>query len=98
MAALLDILQMSKQSLSRLIKELVAKDLVRRTPDEHDRRQWLLTLTEPGRDLDRELNRRLRRRLATAYRAAGVEAVAGYHQVLLGLVDEPGRRHLSGTR
>jgi DNA-binding MarR family transcriptional regulator len=98
MAALIEILQMSKQSLSRLIKELVAKDLVGRTPDEQDRRQWLLTLTEPGRELDRELNRRLRRRLASAYRAAGVEAVAGYHQVLLGLVDEPERRHLSGTR
>jgi hypothetical protein len=33
------------------------------------------------------LNGRLRRRLARAYRGAGAEAVAGHHQVLLGLVD-----------
>jgi len=97
MAALLGILQTSKQSLSRLIKELVAKGLIDRTPDDQDRRQWLLTLTERGRELDRELNRRLRRRLASAYRAAGAEAVAGHHQVLLGLVDEAERRHLSGA-
>jgi DNA-binding MarR family transcriptional regulator len=65
---------------------------VTRAPDREDRRQRRLWLTEQGRQLDEELDGRLRRRLAGAYRAAGAEAVAGYHKVLLGLVDERARR------
>jgi hypothetical protein len=53
-----------------------------------------LRLTEQGAALEERLNGGLRRRLALAYRAAGADAVAGYHQVLLGLVDERARRHI----
>jgi DNA-binding MarR family transcriptional regulator len=97
MVQLLDLLQLSKQSTSRLLKELIAKGLITQRPNPHDRRQRLLELTERGRQLDEQLTRRLRRRLASAYRAAGAEAVAGYHKVLLGLVDEPARRRLHRT-
>ncbi|MFJ9029487.1 MarR family winged helix-turn-helix transcriptional regulator [Streptomyces sp. NPDC102274] len=37
-------------SPSRIVDRLVAAGLVRRTPDEHDRRQVRLTLTPQGRD------------------------------------------------
>jgi DNA-binding MarR family transcriptional regulator len=83
---------LTKQSLSRLLKELVDKGLIARTQNRRDRRQRLLELTQAGRELDEQLNGRLCRQLASAYRAAGAEAVAGYHQVLLGLVDEHARR------
>ncbi len=56
-----------------------------------------MRLTERGAELEERLNGGLRRRLALAYRAAGADAVAGYHQVLLGLVDERARRHLMGA-
>ena len=56
--------------------------------------RWPLRLTEQGAALEERLNGGLRRRLALAYRAAGADAVAGYHQVLLGLVDERARRHI----
>ena len=98
MAELLQIVPLTKQSQSRLLKELAAKDLITQTQDEQDRRQRLLTLTERGRNIDQQLNDVLRRRLAIAYRAAGAEAVAGYHQVLEGLIDERARRHLSRMR
>jgi DNA-binding MarR family transcriptional regulator len=94
MVQLLDLLQLSKQSTSRLLKELVARELVAQRPNPRDRRQRLLELTERGRQLDEQLTRRLRRRLASAYRAAGAEAVAGYHKVLLGLVDERARQRM----
>jgi DNA-binding MarR family transcriptional regulator len=84
--------RLTKQTLSRLLKELVGARLIVRSPSRHDRRQRLLELTLAGRELDEQLNGRLRRRLADAYRAAGAEAVAGFHKVLLGLVDEPARR------
>jgi DNA-binding MarR family transcriptional regulator len=94
MAELLQIVPLTKQSQSRLLKELAAKGLISQTQDNADRRQRLLALTDKGRKVDEQLNDVLRRRLALAYRAAGAEAVAGYHQVLEGLIDEPAKRHL----
>lgn len=93
MAELLQIVPLTKQSQSRLLKELSAKNLITQTKDDVDRRQRLLKLTDKGRKIDQQLNDLLRRRLAVAYRAAGAEAVAGHHQVLEGLIDEPARRH-----
>lgn len=98
MVDLLKIVPLTKQSLSRLLKELTAKGLISQIQDETDRRQRLLELTDLGREIDELLSDRLRRRLALAYRAAGAEAVAGYHQVLEGLIDEPARRYLSQAR
>lgn len=94
MARLLDVVRVSKQSLSRLLNELAAEGLIERRANPKDRRQRRLQLTERGRELDQHLTGRLRHRLAGAYRAAGAEAVAGYHRVLLGLVEEPVRRRL----
>lgn len=98
MTRLLDLLQLTKQSLSRLLKELEAQGAIARRPDPRDRRQLLLELTQRGWELDEQVNGRLRRRLASAYRAAGADAVAGYHKVLLGLVDERARRRLHASR
>jgi DNA-binding MarR family transcriptional regulator len=92
MVELLGRTQLTKQTVSRLLKELVARRLVARTADRRDRRRWLLELTTEGRELDERLNGRLRQQLASAYRAAGAEAVAGYHRVLLGLLDDHARR------
>jgi len=92
MVELQDRVQLTKQTLSRLLKELVGKGLISRAADRRDQRRRLLALTAEGRALDEELNGRLRRQLASAYRAAGTEAVAGYHKVLLGLLDEHARR------
>lgn len=98
MVDLLKIVPLTKQSLSRLLKELTAKGLITQTKDQADGRQRLLELTTEGRTLDQRLSDGLRRRLAHAYRAAGAEAVAGYHQVLEGLIDEPARRYLHRVR
>jgi DNA-binding MarR family transcriptional regulator len=67
-----------------------------RETDPRDRRQRRLVLSADGRSLNEQLSGRLHRRLAAAYRAAGADAVAGYHKVLLGLVDERARRRLQG--
>ena len=93
MVELLSRMRVAKQTLSRLLNELVAKGLIARTPNVRDRRQRLLELTGEGRQLEEALNGRLRRRLARAYRAAGADAVAGHHQVLLGLIEGGAQRH-----
>jgi DNA-binding MarR family transcriptional regulator len=98
MVDLLQIVPLTKQSLSRLLKELTAKGLITQVQAETDKRRRLLQLTPDGRDVDRRLSDGLRRKLAQAYRAAGAEAVAGYHQVLEGLIDERARRYLRRAR
>ena len=50
-AELLDILRITKQSLGRVLKDLIDKDLVRQKEGENDRRQRLLYLTETGEAL-----------------------------------------------
>jgi MarR family transcriptional regulator, organic hydroperoxide resistance regulator len=48
-----DILHLHPSSLTALLKRLERRDLVRRWPDERDRRRWLLGLTRQGQALNR---------------------------------------------
>lgn len=91
---LLRILAITKQSLSRVLGQLVEEGFVSQAQDSQDRRRRLLTLTEKGRALERDLTERQMHRIARAYREAGPEAVAGFKRVLLGIVDEQNRRFL----
>ena len=89
---LLAILRITKQSLSRVLGQLVREGFVVQRPGVRDRRQRLLELTEKGRELERRLSERQRSRIARAYREAGVEAVEGFRQVLMGMIDAPDRK------
>ncbi len=95
---LLDILRITKQSLSRVLGQLVEEDFITQRPGTRDRRQRLLELTPKGIDLERRLSESQRARIATAYRAAGAEAVEGYRKVLLGMINEEDRGRFRGPR
>lgn len=83
---LLGILQITKQSLSRVLGQLVREEFIVQTQGTQDRRQRLLELTEKGRDLERKLTENQRARFAKAYRDAGAEAVEGFRKVMLGMM------------
>ena len=87
-AALLAILRITKQSLSRVLGQLVEEGYVEQKKGVRDRRQRLLYLTEKGRELEQRVSETQRARVAKAYQEAGAEAVEGYRKVLLGLIDE----------
>ncbi|MFQ5535293.1 MAG: MarR family winged helix-turn-helix transcriptional regulator [Sphingomonadales bacterium] len=89
---LLRVLQITKQSLSRVLSHLIDEGLIIQHKGEHDRRRRHLHLTERGIELEDELSRLQRARVARAYREAGAEAVAGFHQVLAGLIDQDDRK------
>ena len=95
---LLAILKITKQSLSRVLQELMAKGYVHQQPGQTDRRQRRLTLSETGQALERKLTEAQRQRIARAYRMAGPDAVEGFRRVLLGLVDEEDRPKLVRDR
>ncbi|WP_119459156.1 MarR family transcriptional regulator [Rhodospirillaceae bacterium SYSU D60014] len=88
---LLDILKITKQSLSRVLSQLVDQGFVTQRPGPTDRRQRLLELTPQGTELERRLTESQRALFARAYRAAGAEAVDGFRKVLLGLINETDR-------
>lgn len=91
---LLAILRITKQSLSRVLGELVEQDLVIQSPGLRDRRRRHLRLTPQGIALERNLSERQRACFARAYRQAGVDAVEGFRKVLLGMVNEADRHLL----
>ena len=89
---LLGILQITKQSLSRVLSQLVREKFIIQRPGISDRRQRLLELTAKGSELERQLSQNQRDRIARAYREAGAEAVEGYRKVILGMINEDDRR------
>lgn len=68
-AGLLDVLRITKQSLNRVLKELVEKSFIRQEEGRDDRRRRLLHPTEAGRDLAVRLARLQTRRIGAALAA-----------------------------
>lgn len=95
---LLAILRITKQSLSRVLSELLRQGYVMQRPGIRDRRQRLLELTEKGVELERLLSENQRQRIARAYRQAGAEAVEGFRKVMLGIIDEDERNDRAPAR
>jgi DNA-binding MarR family transcriptional regulator len=85
---LLAILRITKQSLSRVLGQLVREGFIVQHPGPRDRRQRLLELTDKGVALERMLSEPQRRRIAAAYRDAGPEAVAAFRKVMVGIMNE----------
>ncbi len=88
---LLEILRITKQSLSRVLNALIERDFVKQEAGVSDRRQRLLYLTDDGKALERKISNVQQQQVAKAFREAGGEAVAGYRKVLEGLINETDR-------
>ncbi|WP_404368386.1 MarR family transcriptional regulator [Sphingomonas sp. MMS24-J45] len=97
-SALLGLLGITKQSLGRVLNELVDRDLVETRIGERDRRQRLLRLSSAGVELEVELFETVRQHWANAYARAGQNAVSGFWSVLEGMIGEADLARLSGLR
>ena len=95
---LLAILKITKQSLSRVLGQLIREEFIDQREGTRDRRQRLLNLTEKGIALERRLSESQRSRLAGAYREAGAEAVQGYRNVLIGMISDEDRQRVFGPK
>ena len=89
---LLDILGVTKQSLSRVLGQLIRDGFIVRRHSEQDQRKRLLELSDKGKALENALVEKQRLRIAKAYQKAGAEAVEGFRQVLLNIMDDKGRK------
>jgi DNA-binding MarR family transcriptional regulator len=93
-AALLDILKITKQSLNRVLKELIAKNFIEARAGAIDRRHRQLFATEAGERLARELARVQTRRFAAALEPLGPAAKAQTAQFLMAMIDAPERERV----
>ena len=90
-AQLLGILRITKQSLGRVLKQLLKQGLVEQRTGKQDKRQRLLFLTAKGRDFEMSLAGPQQERVRRAFAAAGPVAVTGYLKVLEQLINESDR-------
>jgi DNA-binding MarR family transcriptional regulator len=89
-AALLDILRITKQSLNRVLKELIEQGYIEQRAGETDRRQRLLFATLRGQSLALDLATLQTRRIANALEEAGPEAAAAARRFLGAMIDPEG--------
>ncbi|MEE3625664.1 MarR family transcriptional regulator [Nitrospirillum sp. BR 11752] len=95
---LLGILRITKQSLSRVLQDLVREEYIVQRQGTRDRRQRLLDLTPKGQELERQLSEPQRQLIARAYRRAGAEAVEGFRKVMVGIMDDADRDKFAQPR
>lgn len=95
---LLRLLAITKQSLGRVLNDLIERGYIESRPGPNDRRQKLLRLSPAGQELEAGLFRALREKMATAYAQAGQGSVTGFWRVLEGLIPDADRSMVFGLR
>lgn len=95
---LLSILGVTKQSLNRVLRSLIADGLIESRVGTRDKRERHLYLTETGKTLEAELSDAQRERMRDAYRKVGPNAVNGFREVLEAMMDEDLRRQFAPAK
>lgn len=93
-AELLDILRITKQSLNRVLKELIEKQFIESRTGTADRRQRHLHVTNKGRQLALKLARLQTRRIMQALAEIDPGAKSLISGYLLALIDRDDRAHV----
>ncbi len=95
---LLAILKITKQSLARVLGQLVREGYIVQRPGATDRRERRLHLTPAGQALERRLSEPQRQRVGAAYQAAGPAAVEAFRRVLTALMTPEPTRGAPGNK
>ncbi len=93
-AELLDILQITKQSLNRVLKELIEKDFIESRTGTADRRQRLLHTTPKGHVLAVKLAKLQTRRIMRALSSLGEGGRAEVTRYLIAMINGDDRDHV----
>ena len=94
-AELLDILRITKQSLNRVLKELLEKNFIESRTGTSDRRQRLLFATAQGHELALKLAKLQTRRIMRALSEIDPDGKAVVSRYLLRLIDSDDRDHVA---
>lgn len=97
-AALLTLLRITKQSLARVLREVMERDLVLQRQGTEDRRQRQLFLTAAGAGLEARLSAVQQENLARAFAGVPAAALDGWREVLWSMLDTEDRDRLQHAR
>ncbi|MGD9867746.1 MAG: MarR family winged helix-turn-helix transcriptional regulator, partial [Hyphomicrobiales bacterium] len=95
-ADLLDILKITKQSLGRVLKQLVDEGYIQQETGKTDRRERRLFATPLGRALTERLARPQAEKLARSLAAAGGDSALAVRRFLNEMIAEDARASVSG--
>jgi DNA-binding MarR family transcriptional regulator len=95
-AELLDILKITKQSLGRVLKQLIDQGYVEQKEGESDRRQRLLYATQKGAELALRLAQLQTTRIGHALAELGPGAHDAARKFLTAMIDAEGRQQVLG--
>lgn len=90
-ANLLEILKITKQSLARVLKQLIGEGFITQKAGAEDRRERLLYVTPKGARLADKLTTLQVQRVETALKRAGIEAETATRRFLLEMISEADR-------
>ncbi len=93
-AELLDILKITKQSLNRVLKELIEKGFIESRTGTSDRRQRLLYTTLEGHELALRMAKLQTRRIMRALSEAPDDLKEAASRFLLAMIDPSDRAHV----
>jgi DNA-binding MarR family transcriptional regulator len=93
---LLSILKITKQSLARVLRQLMREGFIVQRTDAGDRRRRRLYLTAEAEALERTLTERQSARIAVAWASAGDAAASGFRAVLQAMIDPEDRGRFAG--
>ena len=90
-AELLDVLQITKQSLARVLRQLIDEGFIEQERGPEDARQRLLYLTAKGEAFETALSNPQRARFRRLFEKAGPEASRSFLALLFELINEDER-------
>ena len=85
---LLSILDIKKQSLSKVINKLINDEIIILKQSKKDKRNKNIYLTKKGIKIEKKLIEKQIKNIALAYKNAGTESINGFKKILINLISK----------
>tara|TARA_Y100000590_G_scaffold322966_1_gene365801 strand:+ start:10 stop:495 length:486 start_codon:yes stop_codon:yes gene_type:complete len=85
---LLIILDIKKQSLSKVINKLISDEIIFLKKSKKDKRNKNIYLTKKGIKIEKKLIEKQIKNIALAYKNAGTESISGFKKILINLISK----------
>tara|TARA_B100001167_G_C16746921_1_gene293979 strand:+ start:180 stop:671 length:492 start_codon:yes stop_codon:yes gene_type:complete len=95
---LLAILNIRKQSLSKVINKLKEDGIILLKQSKKDKRKKNIYLTKKGIKIEKKMNQILLNKISFAYKNAGKESINGFKKILINLMSNKSKKILKNKR
>ena len=95
---LLSILNIRKQSLSKVINKLKEDGIILLKQSKKDKRKKNIYLTKKGMKIEKKINQLLLNKIAFAYKNAGTESINSFKKILINLISKKSKKILKNKK